>query len=111
MLKELWRVGEGSGLDLLDDSATIPVGGETIAVAIDSYTVDPIIFLGGDLGIHAACGTINDLLMASVRPVAALDAVEAEEGLETETLARILDRKTFASKRCSTHRRRLQGSP
>lgn len=96
--KELWKVEGGSGLDLLDDSATIPVGGKTIAVTIDSYTVDPIIFPGGDLGVLAASGTINDLLMAGAKPIAALDAVVAEEGLETETLARILDSmiKTFA---------------
>ncbi len=97
--RELWKVGDGAGLDLLDDSATLPVNGKTIAVTIDSYTVDPIIFPGGDLGLLAASSTINDLLMAGARPIAALDAVVAEEGLETETLARILDSmiKTFAA--------------
>lgn len=81
MPKELWRVGEGSGLDLLDDSATIPVGDETIAVTINSYTVDPIIFPGGDLGIFAASGTINDLLMAGARPIAALTPSWLKKGL------------------------------
>lgn len=96
--EKLWKVGEGSGLDLLDDSATLPVSNGAIAVTIDSYTVDPIVFPGGDLGVLAASGTINDLLMVGAKPIAALDAVVVEEGLETETLARILNSmiETFA---------------
>ncbi len=87
---EYWKVGEGTGLDLLDDSSLIPVGDSMIAVTIDSYTVDPIIFPGGDIGILAASGTINDLLMSGARPIAALDSIVVEEGFEIETLARII---------------------
>ncbi len=90
--KEYWRVGDGTGLDLLDDASYIPVDGRNrIAVTVDSYTVDPIIFPGGDIGVLAASGTINDLLVGGARPVAALDAIIVEEGLETETLAYVLN--------------------
>ncbi|GAB6148213.1 hydrogenase expression/formation protein HypE [Stetteria hydrogenophila] len=89
--RELWKVGDGTGLDLLDDAALVPVDGGRVAVTVDSYTVDPIFFPGGDLGLLAASGTINDLLMVGARPVAALDAIIAEEGLEVETLARVVN--------------------
>lgn len=90
--EEYWRVGDGTGLDLLDDASYIPVGGkQRVAVTIDSYTVDPIIFPGGDIGVLAASGTINDLLVGGARPIAALDAVIVEEGLEAETLAYVVN--------------------
>ncbi len=90
---ELWRVGEGgAGLDALDDSAIIPLGdGRYLAVTVDSYTVKPIFFPGGDLGKLAASGTINDLLMAGARPVAALDAMVVEEGFPIEDFNKIVE--------------------
>jgi len=90
---ELWKVGEdGAGLDALDDSALIPLGGgRYLAVTVDSYTVKPIFFPGGDLGKLAASGTINDLLMAGARPVAALDAIVVEEGFPVEDLNKIVE--------------------
>ncbi|BEP18448.1 hydrogenase expression/formation protein HypE [Pyrofollis japonicus] len=89
---EYWRVDNGAGLDALDDAALIPLdGGKYIALTIDSYTVKPIFFPGGDIGVLAASGTINDLLMVGAKPVAALDAVIVEEGFETEKLKKIID--------------------
>ena len=90
---ELRRVGEdGAGLDVLDDAALIPLGdGRYMAVTVDSYTVKPIFFPGGDLGKLAASGTINDLLMVGARPVAALDAMVVEEGFPVEDFNKIVD--------------------
>ncbi|MCE4624879.1 MAG: hydrogenase expression/formation protein HypE [Desulfurococcales archaeon] len=88
---QYWKVEGGTGLDLLDDSSYIPASEGEIAVTIDSYTVDPIIFPGGDIGLLAASGTINDLLMGGAIPLAALDALIVEEGLEVETLAYIIN--------------------
>ncbi len=88
---ELWRVSSGSGLDSLDDSALIPVSNNLyLAVTIDNYTVKPIFFPGGDIGLLAASGTINDLLMVGARPVALLDGIVVEEGFSTEDLDRIV---------------------
>ncbi len=89
--EEYRRVRGGYGLDIMDDSALIPVGdGAYIAVTSDSYTVDPIFFNGGSIGLLAASGTINDLLMVGAKPVAALDAIIAAEGFPVEDLARII---------------------
>ncbi len=87
--REYWTVKGGTGLDILDDSALIPIDNGYLAVTIDSYTVKPLFFPGGDLGVLAASGTINDLLMAGARPLAALDAVIVEEGFEFEKLLTI----------------------
>lgn len=97
--REYWRVGEGTGLDLLDDSSIIPASNTPIAVTVDSYTVDPIFFPGGDIGVLAASGTINDLLMSGARPTAALDSIVVEEGFETDKLALIINNmvETFTS--------------
>lgn len=91
----LRSVRGGWGLDVLDDSALIPLpDGRYLAVTIDSYTVKPVFFPGGDLGRLAASGTINDLLMVGARPLAALDSIVAEEGYPMEDLARILESLT-----------------
>jgi hydrogenase expression/formation protein HypE len=89
---EYWKVGDGTGLDALDDAALIPLSKDKyIALTIDSYTVKPIFFPGGDIGVLAASGTINDLLMVGAKPIAALDAAIVEEGFETEKLKKIID--------------------
>ncbi|MCE4609270.1 MAG: hydrogenase expression/formation protein HypE [Desulfurococcales archaeon] len=88
---EYWKTPEGTGLDLLDDASHIKLTNNHIAVTIDSYTVDPIEFPGGDIGKLAASGTINDLLMSGAKPIAALDSIIVEEGFEVEKLAKIID--------------------
>ena len=89
---ELRRVEGGTGLDVLDDSALIPLpDGRYLAVTVDSYTVKPLFFPGGDLGRLAASGTINDLLMAGAKPVAALDAMIVEEGFRIEDFNKIVN--------------------
>ncbi|MEM4590548.1 MAG: hydrogenase expression/formation protein HypE [Nitrososphaerota archaeon] len=81
----------GVGLDYPDDSAALPIPGGYVVTTIDAYTVSPIFFPGGDLGKLAAAGTINDLLMLGGRPVAVLDAIVVEEGVEMAVLSRIAD--------------------
>lgn len=89
---ELKRVAGGLGIDMPDDAAAIPLGnGDYLVVSIDSYTVDPPFFPGGDIGYLAASGSINDVVMLGGRPVAMLDAVLVEEGFPEKDLARILD--------------------
>lgn len=92
-----WKVEGGTGLDLLDDASHIPVRTPLISMTIDSYTVNPIFFPGGDIGKLAASGTINDLLMSGARPIAALDSIVVEEGFKIEELAKVVDSmaKTF----------------
>lgn len=81
----------GLGIDFPDDAAAIPIGRKKyIIVTTDSYTVNPIFFPGGDIGMLAASGTINDVLMLGGAPIAALDSIVVEEGLEKETLNEVL---------------------
>ncbi len=81
----------GVGLDELDDGAAFRVGERWVVVSVDSYTVKPIRFPGGDLGHLAASGTINDVLMMGARPVALMDAVVAEEGTDIALLEEVME--------------------
>ena len=92
---ELRNPPEGFGLDFLDDGALIKVGeGEYLALTIDSYTVKPLRFPGGDIGKLAASGTINDLLMMGARPLALVDAIVVEEGVEESLVEEVV--RSFA---------------
>ncbi|MEM4700409.1 MAG: hydrogenase expression/formation protein HypE [Candidatus Nezhaarchaeales archaeon] len=86
----LKRVGDGIGLDEMDDGATLPLGEVEVVVTIDAHTVDPIFFPGGDIGRLAAAGTINDLAVMGARPIAIVDAIVIEEGFPIKDLERIV---------------------
>ena len=87
---KLKRVNNGIGLDELDDGSTIPINGNEFVFTIDSYTVNPIFFSGGDIGKLAATGTINDIAVMGGIPLAVLDSIIVEEGFELETLNKII---------------------
>jgi len=80
----------GVGLDALDDGASLKLGGYEIVVSIDSHTVDPIFFPGGDIGRLAISGTINDIAVMGAKPIAIADAIVVEEGFPIEDLERIV---------------------
>ena len=87
----LKKVPGGLGLDFPDDAAAVPIGdGRYLVVTVDSYTVNPPFFPGGDIGVLAASGSINDVLMLGGRPIAMLDAVVVEEGFSMEALDKII---------------------
>jgi hydrogenase expression/formation protein HypE len=87
----LKRVPGGLGLDFPDDAAAVPMGdGRYLVITVDSYTVNPPFFPGGDIGALAASGSINDVLMLGGRPIAMMDAVVVEEGFPVEDLERIV---------------------
>jgi hydrogenase expression/formation protein HypE len=93
--ERLKKVEGGIRIDLPDDAAAIPIGdGHYLVVTVDSYTVNPPFFPGGDIGVLAASGSINDVLMMGGRPVAMLDAIVVEEGLSMEDLRKIVDSMT-----------------
>jgi hydrogenase expression/formation protein HypE len=90
--ERLKKVEGGVGIDFPDDAAAIPIGdGRYLVVTVDSYTVNPPFFPGGDIGILAASGSINDVLMMGGRPIAMLDAIVVEEGFPMEDLRKIID--------------------
>lgn len=76
-------------LDEMEDSAVVP-GDSRIAVTTDSFVVTPVEFRGGDIGRLSVCGTVNDLLMRGAVPKYLTCGFILEEGLEMETLRRIV---------------------
>ncbi|WP_266171445.1 hydrogenase expression/formation protein HypE [Dyella subtropica] len=82
-------------LNTLEDQARVPLAelarlGDRLAMTTDSYVVDPIFFPGGDIGKLAVCGTVNDLAVGGATPLYLTCAVIIEEGMQVETLRRIV---------------------
>ncbi len=77
-------------LQELGDAAILESCGR-LAFTTDSYTVTPLFFPGGDIGTLAVCGTVNDLAVSGARPRWLSLALIIEEGLEWQTLGRVLD--------------------
>ncbi len=77
-------------LSSLEDSAIIETSTGRLAFSTDSYTVDPIFFPGGDIGLLAVHGTINDLAMRGARPLCLSLGVILEEGLLISDLENIV---------------------
>lgn len=73
----------------LHDGATLAVGGSRLAFTTDSFVVTPLEFPGGDIGVLAVIGTVNDLAMCGARPLALSAGFILEEGLEIARLRRI----------------------
>jgi len=75
-----------------DDAACLdlPDGGR-LAVTTDGHIVSPLFFPGGDIGRLAVCGSVNDLCVMGAVPQWLTASFILEEGLERETLERIVD--------------------
>lgn len=78
------------GTDTAADAAFVPPLDGEVAVTTDGFTVDPLVFPGGDLGSLAVNGTVNDLAVAGAVPRHLTLAAFLEEGLEIALLARLV---------------------
>ncbi len=88
---EMKRALGGIGTDELDDGATLRISNSFLVASMDSYTVNPPFFPGGNVGELAASGTINDVLVMGGNPVAILDSVVFEEGFPMKRADEILN--------------------
>jgi hydrogenase expression/formation protein HypE len=88
---KLHNVFGGVGLRDFDDGASIPIGDFELVMTSDGYTVDPIFFPGGDIGVLAVCGTINDLAVMGAKPLAIMDNIIVEEGFPMTDLELIVN--------------------
>ncbi len=79
-----------AAVDVPHDSAVVHMGGLRLAFTTDSFVVSPLFFPGGDIGKLAVFGTVNDLAMAGAKPVVLSAGFILEEGLELETLRRVV---------------------
>ncbi len=65
--------------------------GVRLAISTDSHVVWPLFFPGGDIGRLAVCGTVNDVAMLGASPLYLTAGFILEEGLEMDTLQRVVD--------------------
>jgi hydrogenase expression/formation protein HypE len=86
----------------LSDSALISYK-EKLAFTTDSFVVNPLKFLGGDIGKLAVCGTVNDLLMLGALPEYLSLALIIEEGLDYDLLEEIVDSISINAKRAGVY--------
>ncbi len=82
-------------LSLLEDQARFELSalmseGDRLAMTTDSYVVDPLFFLGGDIGKLAVTGTVNDLAVGGAIPRYLTCGMIIEEGLPVRDLRRIV---------------------
>lgn len=75
----------------LNDAAILDAAAGPIAFTTDSYTVSPLFFPGGDIGLLAVFGTVNDLAVSNALPRWLSLSLIIEEGLAWSTLDRVLD--------------------
>jgi hydrogenase expression/formation protein HypE len=94
LIEKIFCESFGSRASDLHDSAvlqwTAPSSGTPrLAFTTDSYVVRPLFFPGGDIGMLAVNGTVNDLAMSGARPAFLSVGFILEEGLDIEVLWRI----------------------
>jgi hydrogenase expression/formation protein HypE len=77
-------------LQVEHDGAVFEENGIRFAFSTDSYVVQPIFFPGGDIGELAVYGTVNDLAVCGAKPLFLSVGFIIEEGLEMETLWKIV---------------------
>jgi hydrogenase expression/formation protein HypE len=73
----------------LEDAAVVSADHTDLVLSTDAYVVDPLVFPGGDIGMLAVHGTVNDLAMRAAMPVALTVAYVVEEGLPITELRRV----------------------
>ena len=74
-----------------DDAARLESGfHENLAISTDCHVVFPLFFPGGDIGRLAVCGTVNDVAMLGATPLYLTAGFILEEGLQVETLQRVV---------------------
>ncbi|MEW5914873.1 MAG: hydrogenase expression/formation protein HypE [Gemmatimonadota bacterium] len=79
-----------AALQELGDAAVVPLGAEQLAFTTDAFVVNPLEFPGGDIGVLAVHGTLNDLAMMGAEPRYIAASLILEEGLSLATLDRIV---------------------
>jgi hydrogenase expression/formation protein HypE len=90
----------GTALDTGADGATLPPADGRLVFTTDSFIVDPLEFLGGDIGSLAVHGTVNDLAVSGATPRWLSLAFLIEEGFSLHRLDRIAASIGRAARAC-----------
>ena len=72
------------------DAALLPANDKQLMTTVDGFTVQPIIFPGGNIGSLCVHGTVNDLAVSGATPKFLTLAVIIEEGLSFDTLEEVV---------------------
>jgi hydrogenase expression/formation protein HypE len=85
-------------LQMQSDQAILPPIGGHLAFTTDSYVVSPYFFNGGDIGMLAINGTINDLAVGGATPRYISVGLILEEGLPLADLKKIIQSMAKAAR-------------
>ena len=99
LLNELlprFQIGDHPQTNL--DAAICAVPSECIAFTTDSYVVRPRQFPGGDIGMLAVHGTLNDLAMVGAQPLYLSCALIIEEGFDRAELSALVTSMSNAAR-------------
>ena len=89
--------------DLLNtecDAALLPEQTQRLMTTVDGFTVQPIIFPGGNIGSLCIHGTVNDLAVSGAIPKFITLGVIIEEGLPFDTLEKLVKSMAEAATQC-----------
>ena len=81
-----------------NDQSAFDVAAGRMVMTTDGYVVSPLFFPGGDIGLLAVNGTINDIAMAGARPLYMSASFIIEEGFPLSDLQRIAQSMGDASR-------------
>jgi hydrogenase expression/formation protein HypE len=81
-----------------NDQSIFDVAGGRMVMTTDSYVVSPLFFPGGDIGLLAVNGTINDIAMAGAKPLYMSASFIIEEGFPLSELQRVAQSMGEASR-------------
>ena len=73
------------------DAGVVDLGNERLAFTTDTFVVSPPFFAGGDIGMLAVHGTVNDLAACAARPLFMSVGLILEEGFPMASLRRVVD--------------------
>lgn len=72
------------------DAGVVELGHDRIAFTTDTFVVNPPFFAGGDIGMLAVHGTVNDLAACAARPLFMSVGLVLEEGFAMASLRRVV---------------------
>ncbi|NGZ29049.1 MAG: hydrogenase expression/formation protein HypE, partial [Magnetococcales bacterium] len=101
LIQDVFASHLSSGLDTFADAVPLPEGnGGEMVVTCDGFTVQPIVFPGGDIGSLAVHGVVNDLAVVGADPHVLTTSFILEEGLAREVLEQVVGSFAGAARAC-----------
>lgn len=73
-----------------NDQAAFEIGDGRMVMSVDGHVITPIFFPGGDIGLLAVHGTVNDVAMSGAKPAYLSAGFILEEGYPLADLDRIV---------------------